>query len=249
MYPDSYTAGWAVQAPSSRQPLHSVVFDMDGLLFDSERIVKQSWDTAGDILGYPRLGEHIYHTLGQNRASRRAYFLSVYGPGFPYERFQDLSREAFRRQVRLHGLPVKTGAKELLDFLREEGIPCALATSSSRDYCLGNLRAAHIEHCFRQILTGDMVTHSKPHPEIYASACRLLGASPARSIALEDSPNGIRSAHAAGLNPVLIPDLMPISRIVKEAPDIRPLLAASLPTLAHVIPYIQEHFLMPARGQ
>ena len=103
--------------------LAAVVFDMDGLMFDSERIVQISWNVAGDRLGYDRLGDNIFNTLGMNAARRKKYFSDTYGADFPFETFQVYTREAFQQEVNTNGLPIKTGLIELLTYLKETGIP------------------------------------------------------------------------------------------------------------------------------
>ena len=222
-----------------RPLLAAVVFDMDGLMFDSERIVQLSWHRAGDRIGYSRVGDNIYNTLGMNAARRKVYFQEVYGPDFPFDTFQAYSREAFQTEVAQNGLPMKPGLIELLNFLKESHIPAAVATSSSQEYALGNLNRAGIFSYFSGFIAGNMVSHGKPHPEIYLKACEQLHVSPEHALALEDAPNGIRSAHAAGLHPIIIPDL------IKDFSSIESLLEASLPVLHDVIPYIQEHFCLP----
>jgi len=216
--------------------LAAVVFDMDGLMFDSERIVQLSWHIAGERLGYSRMGDNIYNTLGMNVARRKIYFSETYGADFPFESFQTYSREAFAQEVNANGMPMKPGLTELLTFLKESGIPIAVATSSREPYALGNFNRAGILSYIDAYVTGNMVTNSKPHPEIYLKACELLGIDPSQAIALEDAPNGIRSAHAAGLRPIMIPDL------IRDISPVEPLLEARLDTLLDVIPYIKEHF-------
>ena len=216
--------------------LAAVVFDMDGLMFDSERIVRISWNVAGDRLGYDRLGDNIFNTLGMNAARRKKYFSDTYGADFPFETFQVYTREAFQQEVNTNGLPMKTGLIELLTYLKETGIPIAVATSSSEQYALANFNRAGILPYLDAYVTGNMVTNSKPHPEIYLKACELLGATPSEAIALEDAPNGIRSALAAGLHTIMIPDLIRDISSLNLQPE------AKLDTLLDVIPYIKEHF-------
>lgn len=216
--------------------LAAVVFDMDGLMFDSERIVQISWNVAGDRLGYDRLGDNIFNTLGMNAARRKKYFSDTYGEDFPFETFQVYTREAFQQEVNTNGLPMKTGLIELLTYLQKTGIPIAVATSSSEQYALANFNRAGILPYLDAYVTGNMVTNSKPHPEIYLKACELLGAAPSEAIALEDAPNGIRSALAAGLHTIMIPDLIRDISSLNLQPE------AKLDTLLDVIPYIKEHF-------
>ena len=107
------------------------VFDMDGLLFDSERIVQRSWNAAGSELGYEGIGEQIYNTLGFNRARRAVYFKEIYGDDFPVEAFQERAARHFVQIVDLEGMSMKEGAREVLKFAKEKGIAVGLATSSS----------------------------------------------------------------------------------------------------------------------
>lgn len=117
---------------------------MDGLLFDSERIVQRSWEIAGDELGIPHMGDVIYHTLGMNRAGRNEYFRKYIREDFPFEEFGKLTRDNFWKIVDKEGLPLKKGAKELLAYGKSQGYKMAVATSSSREYAMGNLIRAGI---------------------------------------------------------------------------------------------------------
>ena len=184
------------------------VFDMDGLIFDSERIVQRSWNVSGQKLGLGNVGEHIYFTLGLNRASRKKYYEENIREDFPFDEFSALTRKTFFEIVETEGLPMKTGVKEILAFGKENGIKLALATSSSRDYAMKCLRNAGIDTYFDGIVCGDMVSHSKPDPEIYLRACELVGVNPEDAVAFEDAPAGVCSAYHAGMKVVMVPDLV-----------------------------------------
>lgn len=184
------------------------VFDMDGLLFDSERIVQRSWYAAGAELGYPDIGAQIYHTIGFNRARRAVYFKEIYGEDFPYEMFQEKAARSFMEIVDKEGMPMKPGVPELLNFARAQGMAVGLATSSSEDYARDSLHRAGIESYFDGLVSRNMVEKSKPNPEIYQKACAAISISPAEAIAFEDAPAGISSACAAGLRAVMIPDMV-----------------------------------------
>lgn len=199
--------------------IKGVVFDMDGLMFDSERIVRLSWDQAGEQLGMGKLGHNIYHTLGFNYEKRKEYFKGKYGEEFPFEKFQELYRHFFHEYVRNHGLPVKPGLHEILDFLWEEKIPMAVATSSSREHAESNLKREGIWKYFQAVITGNMVTRGKPWPEIYEKACIAINLSPKQVLALEDSYSGLRAAHRAGMITVMVPDLLTDSSCVDEILD------------------------------
>ena len=138
---------------------------------------------------------------------------------FPFERFQELYRKAFYEYVEHDGLPAKKGLHQLLQLLRRKQIPMAVATSSSREHAVGNLKKEGIEDYFAAVITGNMVSEAKPSPEIYEKACRALGVDPGEALALEDSYNGIRSAHGAGMITIMIPDLLTDSSCVDEILD------------------------------
>lgn len=207
----------------------AVIFDMDGLMFDSERMIMRAWEQVGGEMGYERFGENIFCTLGMNRAGRRAYFLGKYGEDFPFDEFQERYRAHTLREMEENGIPVKPGLYELLAYLKERGMRMAVATSSSRQYALEKLREADVDGYFDAVICGDMVTHSKPDPEIYLLACRRLFVSPQNALVLEDSENGIRSALAAGIGVVWIPDL------VRRLPGLEDRLAAKAENLKEVI--------------
>lgn len=214
--------------------IEAIVFDMDGLLFDSERIVQRSWEEAGNQLGLEHMGETIYHTLGMNLAGRNHYFRNTIAKDFPCEEFAKQARIWFYKIVNEEGLPMKNGARELLEYGKANGYRMAIATSSRREYALKNLKAAKIYDFFDAGVFGDMVQHAKPDPEIYLKACDSIGAAPANCIALEDAPAGIRAAYAAGMKPIMIPDL------VAPAPEIEALLYETCDTLLGVIGILEK---------
>lgn len=202
-----------------KRDIHGVVFDMDGLMFDSERIVKYSWDVAGERMGYGKLGDNIFYTLGFNVDKRKRHFQDTYGEDFLFEQFREEYRKAFWEYEEKNGLPAKKGLHELLDVLAKKNIPMAVATSSSHEYAKNNLQREGIEAYFSAVITGSMVSEAKPSPEIYKKACQALKVSPAHALALEDSYNGIRSAYGAGMITVMIPDLLTDSSPVDELLD------------------------------
>lgn len=186
----------------------AVIFDMDGLMFDSERIVKLSWSAAGDVLGYERLGDNIVNTLGMNVISREQYFKKTYGEDFPFERFSELTKIAFTEYTEEHGLPVKEGLYELLYYLEAHNYKTAVASSSREAHIMRNLKNAGLEHRFDAVLNGGMVKRSKPDPEIYRKTCEALRIRPEQGLVLEDAPGGVKAAHAAEIPVVVIPDLV-----------------------------------------
>lgn len=206
----------------------AVVFDMDGLMFDSERMIQRSWDVVGVKMGFGKMGKDIYHTLGLNNAERERYFKSAYGEDFPYLEFRENYRAEVARDTRENGTPVKKGLYELLEVLKEKQMKLAVATSSSYENTVELLKETKVYSYFQEIVTGNMVEHSKPAPDIYQKACEKLGVLPEHALALEDSYNGIRSGYAAGMKVIMIPDLLTDSSCVDD------LLFAKTESLAEV---------------
>ena len=214
--------------------LQAVVFDMDGLMFDSERYIQTAWNQAGTMLGYGTLGDHIEKTLGFNGTKRREFFLDLCGQDFPYDEFLELYRSLYFDRVRKEGIPAKEGLHETLEVLKKLGIRMGVATSSSRENTLKNLEREQISGYFQTVITGDMIQHGKPEPDIYLEACRKLGAEPQDAIALEDAINGIKAAARAGMMPVMIPDL------IKDTTEVDDILFGRYDSLAEFAREIEE---------
>lgn len=218
--------------------LKAVVFDMDGLMFNTEWLIKYCWDVTGKEMGYDSFGDNIYNTLGMNYNRRREYFLDKYGEDFDFEKFTDRYREVSADYLEKNGTPVKNGLINILKFLKENGIKMAVATSSSRKYAMSKIESVDITRYFDTIICGDMVTKSKPDPQIYKVACDNLDVDYKNCIAFEDSPNGIKSAYTAGMNPIMIPDLL------ADAPkEVEEMLVAKLESLDDAIEFLKKEIL------
>lgn len=187
----------------------ALVFDMDGLLLDTERISWDAFEEACRDAGWPSPELAIYaRCIGGTGQDEGAILCAGYGPGFPWEAVRDGWRRRYREHVEYRAVPVKPGAVELLSYCLDSGIPCALATSTRSDLAQTKLALAGLDAYFRVRVTGDMVRRGKPDPEPYLVAAERLGADPARCWALEDSANGVRSAYAAGFEVFQVPDLV-----------------------------------------
>ena len=193
-----------------------------------------AWNIVGCEMGYGNIGEHIYNTLGMNVVSRKNYFLKHIDPKFPHEEFTARTRVVFREIVDREGLAVKPGAKELIMLGKENGYRLAVATSSRIDYASRLLKEAKVYDYFDGFVFGDMVSHSKPDPEIYEKACEAIGVLPQQSVAFEDAPAGIRSAAAEGLRVVAVPDL------VQPPKELEEMIWMKLDTLEEMVEYIKE---------
>lgn len=212
--------------------IDAVVFDLDGLMIDSERVVQKTWDIAGEWIGYGTLGHHIYQTLGFNLTKRKTYFEECYGKKFPFDLFRKETKKAWNTYVACHEIPVKKGLYHLLDVLKQQEIKLGVATSSSRAYAVSELENKKILSYFDALVFGDMVKEAKPSPEIYAKACELLQVNPQKAIALEDSLHGIKAAHAAGMMSIFVPDL------VSDATSIDGIVTAKLKDLDEVAEWL-----------
>ena len=211
-----------------------VVFDVDGLLFDTERLGHSVWTEIDEEMGCPQAAQNYLHFVGRSRADNLVEMARLFGPDFPGEEFMaNCSNRAMERMTR-DGVPLKEGVHEILDFLKEQNIPVALATSTYRDRTLLRMEMTGLGHYFQSMTTGDQVRQSKPHPEIYQIACRELGVDPARTLAVEDSRNGILSAHGAGMLPVMIPDLIP------PTPELEKLLFRRFGSLLELRDYLTQ---------
>lgn len=188
--------------------ISAVVFDMDGVLFDTERMYLEAWKTLGAEKNIKNIEETAKKCIGLSVTDTVALLLSTYGEDFPVEENHRLINEMVRERIGRDGMPVKTGAREILEYLYERRFTVGLASSTKYEKILDLLENAGLRKYFSVIVGGDMIAHSKPDPEIYRVACRELGASPENTAAIEDSRNGIISAYRAGLMPIMVPDLV-----------------------------------------
>jgi len=196
--------------------LNTIVFDMDGVLFDTERLCQDSWLAVAEESGLPNMDVIFPQCIGLNANDSRRIVMNAYGEDFDYEGFRSKASVWFWDYIEKKGLPVKPGVKELLSWLREEGWAVGLASSTRRSSVENHLEQAGIRDYFATIVTGDMVEHSKPRPDIYLMACRELGVDPGQAYAIEDSPNGIRSAYRAGMSPLMVPDMIAPDEEMRE---------------------------------
>lgn len=184
------------------------LFDMDGLLFDSEQLFMEQLAAVMADYGYHLTREIYVHTLGMGGEPLRNYMQDIYGKDYPFE---ECGREAGRRvlQIAEHvGLRVKPQIVEALEMLCGHQKQCAVASSTSFDQVKKYLESADMIQYFSVIIGGDMVSASKPDPEIFLTAASRCGAKPEETVVLEDSENGIRAAHAAGMGTICVPDLV-----------------------------------------
>lgn len=187
----------------------AVVFDMDGVLFDTQKVYTRTWMEVAEILNLPDFDEPAFQCIGRNRMDQEIILRKYYPQGFPFDEFYRLKNEIFDRHIREDGIPLMKGTKELLEYLKENDAKVAIASSSRRDVIQHHINETGLTDYFQKIVGGDMVVHSKPCPDIYIKACEELQVIPEETFAIEDSYNGIRSASSAGMKTVMIPDVQP----------------------------------------
>ncbi len=188
-------------------PIYGVLFDMDGVVLDTEKLYARFWAEAAHALGYPMTYEQALGMRSLNNEAGQAKLESYFGPGVSRSIMRDKRVELMDAYVAGHGIDPKPGIHELLDELRGQGIRCAIATSSPKPRALAYLDSLGLSEKFDCICSGHDVPHGKPAPDIYLHAAASLGLAPVNCLAIEDSPAGIESAHRAGCHAVLVPDL------------------------------------------
>lgn len=190
-----------------KQQIKGILFDMDGLILDTEKLYCRFWQEAARILGYPMTMEQALGMRSLNRHAGEMKLKSYFGEGISYTEVREKRIELMDAFVEKEGVTTKPGIWELLAFLQEKQIRTAIATSSPIGRTKKYLSSVHLENEFDAIVSGYMVEHGKPEPDIYVYAARQLGLKPENCIVLEDSPAGILAAYRAGCMPVMIPDL------------------------------------------
>ena len=187
--------------------IKAIIFDMDGVILDSETICNQVWRLVAKDFGLDDIEEGIKKCLGTNINDTCRILHELYGQDFPTDDFVKRVTDGFRDVEFSSGIPLMPYAKECLEKLKQSNrYKIALASSTKGSTVERQLTRAGVIQYFETRTTGEMVKHSKPDPQIYLLACQSLGLAPEECIAVEDSPNGIKSAYAAGMKAVMVPD-------------------------------------------
>lgn len=208
----------------SRRPL-AVIFDMDGLMLDTERLAPRAWIDAAQAMGVEFDLTLTQPMVGRNFRDCQSIIADHYGPSYPTADLMKAWHVAYDAIVAREGIALKEGLVELLDWLEDAGIPKAVATSTRRDRAQAKLGAKALLPRFTGLVGGDEVTRGKPAPDIFLAAARLLGQPAEGCIVLEDSEPGVRAALAAGMVPIMVPDMhLPSADLIA----LEPLILASL---------------------
>ncbi len=217
--------------------IKAVLFDMDGTLLDTERISRESWRRAMDAEGVcVDVGHFCKSVSGMTMDSIRAYCMREYGTDFPFDVIRAKRRDFLAEAVACDGTLRKAGVPGIFPVLKRMGIKLAVASSSREDWVRKCLGTAGVDVAFFDcLMTGEKVERSKPDPEIFLKAAAILGVTPEECVVAEDSANGVRAGHTAGMKTVMIPDLMPC------ADELRPLLWDCIDSL-EMLPALIEKF-------
>lgn len=187
--------------------MKAVIFDMDGVLFDTEKICMLAWDYAGEQLQIGKAGYMVMKTLGMNAQAAISILQNEFGKNFDAESFKKIGRDFSYNYFDTYGMPMKDGVRNILNYLKNRNYKIALASSTSTKSVMHHLNKTKIKDYFDVIVCGDMIEKSKPEPDIYLKAAQLLDLQTSECYAVEDSKNGITSAYLAGCKVIMVPDL------------------------------------------
>ncbi len=184
----------------------AVIFDMDGVLIDTEKHLIRYWCQAGQEAGFPFAREHglLLRSLAGEYAE--PLLKEIFGEKFDYHQVRNRRKELMQQHLEQYGVEKKTGVDEILDYLHGAGIQTAVATATDRTRTSAYLQEIGVYDKFDRIICAAEVPHGKPQPDVYLFACQALGYEPKECIAVEDAPNGILAAYRAGVPVIMVPD-------------------------------------------
>jgi len=188
--------------------IKAVIFDMDGLMFDTEKLSKEIWQEIAEKKGYNFEDDFFDEMVGLDIEDTNQAFKKNYGQDFPYFKLREEKNKILKKHVKDKGVPLKKGLLEIIDYLKQNEYLIAVASSSYRERIELYLESAGIKEKFDCIIGGDEVSKSKPDPEIFLKGIQKLGVGRDEAIILEDSAHGVLAAAEAGIKVILIPDLV-----------------------------------------
>ncbi len=217
----------------------AVLFDIDGLMLDTERMALAAWKEALAERGYTLEEASALRLLGLTVQDTAEILESIFGVGWPYKEVYARRMEIYDNDIRTNGIPVKPGLMELLDFLEANQVAKGVVSSTPCHFASRKLEHAGLGKRFQVVICADMAARGKPAPDLFFEAARQMNFPPRQCVVLEDSDAGIIAAHEAGMLPVMIPDMK------QPTPQVRALAYRVLPSLVEVIPLL-EGFLRAA---
>jgi HAD superfamily hydrolase (TIGR01509 family) len=202
-----------ISSPFPRR-VEAVVLDLDGTLLDTEAVYVNSFDLAAMEMGHPLPPGFLHSLIGLPSAEFRARMQAEMGEHFPFAEHR--RRYMILRDAMIaDGIRIKPGAVAFLDALAHAAMPMAIATAATRENAEANLRAAGLRDRFAVMFTREDVEHSKPRPDLFLKAAAAIGIAPSSCVAVEDSQNGVRAAHAAEMMTVMVPDIVPATEEIR----------------------------------
>ena len=189
-----------------KHPIRGVLFDMDGLVLDTEKLYTRFWMESARDQGYPMTFQQALGLRSLNRTAGQNKLTAYFGPGISYTEVRSHRIELMDAHIDKYGIDVKPGIFQLMDYLQASGIASAITSSSPMKNIQRHLSAHNLLHRFDKLCSGYDVPRGKPEPDIYLYGAASLNLKPEECLALEDSPTGILSAYRAGCLPVMIPD-------------------------------------------
>ncbi len=220
----------------------AIIFDMDGLMLDTEMIERVVWQQATRELGCSMDDVDFASLVGRMECDVKGILTNLWGQRGEHPHLFDdilnLKKQHYKTYIAANGIPTKRGLLELLNWIKDAKLPCAVASSSRRELVMERLTVAKLDiAAFDVIIGGDEVKHGKPAPDIFLLAAQKLNVPPQECLVLEDSDSGIRAAHAAGMIPLMIPD--PLIRLADPAADILERVHRAFDSLTDVLKYLQ----------
>lgn len=215
--------------------IKGAIFDMDGLMLDTEKLLVKFWRQAAKEHGFDMTVEHVLGIRSLSRKYAIPHLKGIFGENFDFEAVRSRRIELMNSYIDEYGFEIKKGLFELLDYLKSHNYKIAVATATDLTRATMYLNKAKAFDYFDEIICGDMITHGKPDPDIYLKAAEVLNLAPAECIALEDSPNGIKSAYSAGCKVIMVPDLS------QPDDEVLPLLFGVCESLDKVVDVLEEN--------
>jgi HAD superfamily hydrolase (TIGR01509 family) len=186
------------------------IFDMDGLMLDTEHRTNQAWQRAAADFGYDFTDEMIRECVGYSLVMSEFLQKKFFGEDYPFQKIRDQKVIYYEENIKQNGIPVKKGLIPLLDLLESRHIRKAVASSTVQPYVNQRLQMTKLFHRFNVIISGSEVKQVKPDPALYQEAARKMGVDSKQCLVLEDTPVGVKAAEAAGMPVILVPDLAPL---------------------------------------
>ncbi len=187
--------------------IKAVIFDMDGVIIDTEPLLAKYWCQAAREFGFPMEYKHALNLRSLSEKYASPYLKKTFGEDFDYRTVRARRKELMNEDIEKNGIVKKKGIDEILDFLDSTNLIKAVATATDLERAGKYFKLIGLYDRFDTICCGSMVKNGKPDPDIYLLAAEKIGVPPQSCIAVEDSPNGIKSAYSAGMYPIMIPDL------------------------------------------